>query len=515
MNKELIVNTHSNGLDIALLEDNVLVELHQEKSDKSFSVGDIFIGKVKKTVPGLNAAFVDIGYEKDAFLHYTDLSPQVLSLKKYVKQVLNKQEIFSLSNFDLEKEINRNGKISDVLFKNDLLLVQILKEPISGKGPRLSCEITLPGHYVVLAPFTDVVAVSRKIKSKEERKRLQKIVEGIKPVKFGLIVRTDAEDRKVVEIHEDIKRQLERWEKMSRHIAQVIPPEKVMSDEGATSGILNELIKDEVQKITVNDKQLAENIQNSIRTTHPGHEKIVKVYKKQLPIFDHFKITKQIKSSFGKAVSMRSGADIVIEATEAMYVIDVNSGHKMSTKTNQEASALSVNLEAASEIARQLRLRDVGGLIVIDFIDMKENENKQMVYRRMKEEMKEDRARHTILPLSKFNLMQITRERMRPAIEIDVEETCPTCRGTGKAKPSILVVDEIKNNLSYFLRELDYKNLKLVVHPFIEAFIKKGVNSEQMRWFWKHKKWVTVSSDDNYFLSEYHFFDKDNEEIKL
>lgn len=516
MNKDLILDVTSTGIEIALLEEEQLVELHQEKSDNQFGVGNIFVAKVKKTVAGLNAAFVDIGFGKDAFLHYSDLSPQMLSVKLFAEQTINgKQNSASLNNFELQPDIVKTGKISDVLNRRDILLVQVLKEPISTKGPRLSCEISLAGRYVVLNPFSNMVSISRKIKSAEERMRLQRLSESIKPKNFGLIVRTAAENRKVAELHEDIEAQLAKWQQLFNELKTATPPQKIMSEVGKASGILRDLLTPDFTRVVVNDKNTAADVANFISEIAPGTEKIVSYYSGKVPVFDYYKVTKQIKSAFGKTVNLTSGAYLIIEHTEAMHVIDVNSGHKMSSASNQETNALTVNLEAVAEIARQLRLRDLGGIVIIDFIDMKSSENRKMVLRRMEEAMQPDRAKHTILPLSQFGIMQITRERVRPEIQIATAEVCPTCRGTGRVKATILLIDEIENNLSYLLTELDYQQLKLSVHPFVDAYIKKGIISRQWKWFWIHKKWVSVSANNSYSLTEYRFFDAQNEEIKL
>lgn len=516
MNRDLIVKSTPVGVELALLEEQVLVELQQEKFNNNFAVGDIFLGKVKKTVSGLNAAFVDIGYGKDAFLHYTDLGPQLLSLKKFVERSLNgKQATHLLNDFPLEEHIVKTGKVNTVLAKKDRLLVQILKEPISTKGPRLSCEITLPGRYIVLSPFNNVVAVSRKIANKDERNRLLRLIESIKPQNFGVIVRTAAEGKKVAELHEDLEMLLGKWKSILKETKTADAPKKVLSEMNKTSSILRDLLNESFNNIVVNDKALYDEIKMNVANLVPGKEKIVSFYKGRAPVFDQYKITKQIKSAFGKTVTMASGAYLVIEHTEAMHVIDVNSGHKMTTNGTQETNALTVNLEAAAELTRQLRLRDLGGIIIIDFIDMKEPDNKKMVLRRVKELMVNDRARHTILPLSKFGLMQITRQRVRPEIVIKTAEVCPSCGGTGKVKATILVVDEIRNNLSYLLNEMAYPTLKLLVHPFVQSFLTKGLISKQVEWAWKFKKWVSIEGNDNYYLTEYRFLDGNDEELNL
>jgi ribonuclease G len=514
--KELIVNHTPTGIEIAILEDGVLTELHHDDhSAESFSVGDVYLGKVRKTVASLKAAFVDIAAEQDAFLHYTDLGPQVLNQLRFIEQISQGQNV-SLHNFELEPDINKNGKIEEVLNKRYLLLVQVAKEPISSKGPRLTADITLAGRYVVITPFSNIVGVSKKIKNEDERKRLLRLVESIKPQNFGITIRTAAEGKKINEIREDLEQQLARWESIVAELKKNNQSSrKILSEVSKTSGILRDLLNGSFKRVAVNNKSMAQEIKAYIQQIAPEQENIVSHHANSA-IFDAYKVTKQIKASFGKTVTLPSGAYLVVEHTEAMHVIDVNSGHKMGgSGSTQESSSLTVNLEAVEEIARQLRLRDIGGLIVIDFIDLKDPDNKAMLLRRMTEAMQTDRARHTILPLSKFGIMQITRERVRPEVKISTAEVCPSCKGTGKVKPAILLIDEIENHLSYFMRELDYSSLHLIVHPFIEAFLKRGIISRQWQWFWKFKKWVAVSTNDDYYLTEYRFFDAQNEEIRI
>ncbi|MFM7510263.1 MAG: Rne/Rng family ribonuclease [Bacteroidota bacterium] len=517
MNKELIINVTAQGVEIALLEDKKLVELHNERSDARFAVGDLYLGKVKKLIPGLNAAFVDVGFEKDAFLHYTDLSPYINSLLKFTHFSINDktEKGLDFSKFTVEPEILKTGKISEVMNGKPSVLVQILKEPIAAKGPRLSCEISLPGRFVVLTPFNDVVAVSRKIHSGEERKRLLKLIEAIKPKNFGVIVRTAAEGKKTAELHEDLATLTATWATIQQNLKGAVPPAKILSEQTKTTSILRDLLNADFNKIVINDKTLYNDTKSYIQRIAPEKEEIVSYYGNGSSIYDTYGITKQVKSAFGKTVNLDSGAYIIIEHTEALHVIDVNSGYK-SVGSNQEQNALETNLEAAEEIARQLRLRDLGGIIVVDFIDMKLPDNKRKLHDKMEACLSQDRAKHTILPISKFGIMQITRQRMKPELTINTQEACPTCNGAGKITSTLLLEDEIEKNLSYLITH-KHTQLKLVVHPILYAYLTKG-------WFWKTKMagWnkkfgqkTTVVADSSYHLTEYRFFDKNEEEIKL
>jgi len=425
VNKELIINAVPQGVEIALLEDKKLVELHSEKSDARFAVGDLYLGKVKKLIPGLNAAFVDVGFEKDAFLHYTDLSPYARSLLKFTQMAMSDKspEGLDFSKFENETEIIKTGKINEVLGGKPNILVQILKEPIAAKGPRLSCEISLPGRFVVITPFNNIVAVSRKIHSSEERKRLQKIVEAIKPKNFGVIVRTAAEGKNTAELHEDLSMLTQMWKAIQQNLKGAAAPNKILSEQTKTTSILRDLLNEDFNKIVVNDRNIFNDAKTYIQRIAPEKSDIISFYQNGSTIFDSFGITKQVKASFGKTVNLNSGAYLIIEHTEALHVIDVNSGYK-SVGNNQEQNALETNLEAAEEISRQLRLRDIGGIIVVDFIDMKLPENKRKLMEKMEEFMRPDRAKHAVLPISKFGLMQITRQRMKPEMNINTQEVC-------------------------------------------------------------------------------------------
>ncbi|WP_129714320.1 Rne/Rng family ribonuclease [Pedobacter sp. SYP-B3415] len=516
MVKELIINSAPTGVTIALIEDRQLVELHNEQINNNYAVGDIYLGRIKKIMPGLNAAFVDVGYEKDAFLHYFDLGPQVQSLIKLTKIKRNGSVRGDLlDNFKTEPDINKSGKISEVLSKNLLLPVQIAKEPISTKGPRLSSDLSIAGRYVVLVPFSNAISVSKKIKSNTERNRLKKIIESIKPQNFGVIIRTVSEGRGVAEMQKDLLDLVAKWENFSRKLPEAEPSKRVWGEMDRTSTLIRDIFSTDFANVYVNSPDLFEDIRSYVKEISPEMEKIVKLYKHKEPIFEHFGVEKQIKNGFGKTVNLAGGAYLVIEHTEALHVIDVNSGNRTASKENQEENALQVNKEAAKEIARQLRLRDMGGIVVVDFIDMHKPINRKALFDHLRDLMMLDRAKHTILPPSKFGLVQITRQRVRPEMNIVTNEVCPTCGGTGEIRSSIVLMDDIENNLAYILREQNEKNITLSVHPYIEAYIKKGIFSLQRKWFVKYGQWVKVKAQPSYNLVEYHFISAKDEEIKL
>lgn len=518
MNKELIINASGEGVEIALLEDKKLVELHYERGQDEFAVGDLYLGKVKKLMPGLNAAFVDVGYEKDAFLHYTDLSPYIRSLIKFTRQSVEGSPAWGedFGKFKNEGEILKTGKITEVLNNRPELLVQILKEPISSKGPRLSGEISLPGRFVVVTPFNDVVAVSRKIHSADERKRLQRIVESIKPKNLGVIVRTAAEGKNTAELHNDILQLEQMWKATQRNLKGAKAPQLILNEQDKTTSILRDLLSESFQRIVVNDKKLLGETKDYIARIAPEQQDIVSYHNGGQSIFDQYGVSKQVKASFGKTVNLSSGSYLIIEHTEALHVIDVNSGTR-SAEAGQEQNALATNLEAAQEITRQMRLRDLGGIIIIDFIDMKLPEHKKQVLDAMEQLMANDRARHTVLPISKFGLMQITRQRLRPELNISTAEVCPTCKGTGKIGPSILLADDIEKDLAYLVNQ-GHRALTLHVHPIMAAYLTKGLlwNSLRAKWSNKYKVKLKVATDNNSPLTEYNFYDtKTDDLIKL
>ncbi|MCC7245522.1 MAG: Rne/Rng family ribonuclease [Saprospiraceae bacterium] len=515
MDKELIINASEAGVELALLEGGRLVEIHHQKVNNVLSVGDILIGKIRKMMPGLNAAFVDIGHRKDAFLHYTDLGPKLRSLVKWTNGVMNGSiNTHKLDHFKYEEDIVKTGKVDQVLNKRFPIIVQVLKEPISTKGPRLSCELTLPGRYMVISPFSDGVSVSKKIGSADERKRLHALAESIKPKNFNLIIRTAAEGKKVQELHEELIQLMGKWEEIFKQLKSTTPPAKLLSELDKTGSVLRDLLSDGFSRIVVNDKDMYADIKAYLQNISPDQVNIVQLYTGNKPVFEVYSVTKQIKASFGKTATMNSGAYLVLEKTEAMHVIDVNSGHKITTN-DVEQTIMGVNLEAAEEIARQIRLRDIGGLIVIDFIDMKNPENKRILTKKMEDFMRKDRAQHTILPLSKFGLMQITRERARPEVSMDTSEQCPTCGGSGKTNATILLQDDIERDLEFVMQSKPKNIIYLRVHPYIEAYLKKGLPSRQMKWFMKFHKWIRIIPVADYHLSEYRFFEGDDDEIRF
>jgi ribonuclease G len=516
LSNELYISSTQKGKRIALLQDKRLIEYHFDNAESHFAVGDIYLGTVKKVVSGLNAAFIDIGYEKDAFLHYHDLSPNIKSLNVFTKGILNKKPWSPrLKGFKLQPQIDKLGKVTEVLTKGQPILVQVVKEPISSKGPRLSCDISIAGRYVVLVPFANAVNISKKITSKQERQRLHKLLYSIKPDNFGVIVRTVAENKDIKDLQRDLEECVEKWEQGIQKLKIAKSRDRIVTEMDRAASLMRDMLNDDFDNIVVDDKENHAKIKAFLGSIAPEKERILKLHTGKNKLYEHFGIEKQLKSCFGRSVSLPSGGYLIIEHTEALHVIDVNSGNKSTKEEDQEATAINVNLEAAKEIARQLRLRDMGGIVVVDFIDMKKAQNRRDINDALKSEMKGDRSKYTILPITKFGLAQITRQRVRPEMNIITKEKCPTCSGTGNIQASIAVTDMIENNLEHLMLKQNESGITMVLHPFIHAYYKEGLISRQMKWFLKYKKWVKLTKDTSLGVTDFHFHDTHGEVIEL
>ena len=517
MTSEVVIDVRQNEVSIALLEDKNLVEYQTEPRSASFAVGNIYIAKVRKLMAGLNASFVDVGYERDAFLHYLDLGNQFSSYEKYLKQVQSdRKKLYPFAKATRQPDLKKDGSVANTLKKDQEVLVQIVKEPISTKGPRLTCELSFAGRYLVLMPFYDKVSVSTKIKSSEERARLKQLIQSIKPKNVGVIVRTVAEGKRVAELDSELKILMKRWEDAIAKVQRTTTrPQLVYEEESRVVAMLRDLFNPSYENIYVNDEQVFQEVKEYVTLIAPEKAGIVKLYTGNVPIYDNFNITKQIKSSFGKIVNYRHGAYLIIEHTEAMHVVDVNSGNRTKAEKGQEGNALEVNLGAADELARQLRLRDMGGIIIVDFIDMNLAEDRQMLYERMCKNMQKDRARHNILPLSKFGLMQITRQRVRPAMDVNVDEDCPTCFGSGKIKSSILFTDQLEGKIDQLVNKIGVKRFYLHVHPYVAAYINQGFVSLKRRWQMKYGLGVRVIPSQKMGFLQYEFYDDKKQFIDM
>ena len=511
--KDLIVNVGPSEVKLALLENGRLVELSKESTlDHSYSVGDVFLGRVKKILPALNAAFVDIGDSKEAFIHYLDLGLYFDAYDTFVRKSNGNTQLKDLySGIQIGPALAKEGRIENVLKVGQMIVVQITKEPISTKGSRLTAEISLAGRNIVLLPFAQKVSISQKISSREEKRRLETLVSNILPKNYGAIIRTAAEGKNAAILVAELRSLIEKWEGSWQKIAKRKTVGLLFTEYSKTTAILRDLLNDSFTNVYVNDEKIYEETRKYISLISPDQEKIVKLYDGKDPIFDHFEVTRQIKSSFGKVVPMRQGAYLVIETTEALNVIDVNSGIRAKT-TDQEENTFEVNKFAAEEIARQLRLRDMGGIVIVDFIDMETQEHKNELLKYMQELMSQDRAKHNILPLTKFGLMQITRQRIRPVTTIETQETCPVCHGTGKIASSLVIDEDIERTLE----DLGSKRgdrVILRVSPILGAYLTRGFNSYVRKWRKKYKCKIDLQEMTGFSVLQYEFLDMDEKKL--
>ena len=509
--KDLIVDVSESEVKIALMDNHRLIELNKESSNgHSFTVGDVFLGKVKKVMPALNAAFVDIGDEKEAFIHYLDLGFYFNAFDEFVRKTnsnTNANELFS--NIGLGPVLEKEGQIEKILKPGQMIVVQIVKEPISTKGSRLTAEISLAGRNIVLLPFAKKVSISQKIASKEEKKRLETLVRSILPQNYGAIIRTAAEGKNAAILVTELKSLISKWEGAWPKISKNKSVQLLFTEYSKTTTILRDLFNDTFSNIYVNDRKEFEEISKYISQISPDKEKIVKFYDEKEPIFDHFEVTRQIKSSFGKVVPIKQGAYLVIETTEALNVVDVNSGIRAKTN-DQEENTYEVNRYAAEEIARQLRLRDMGGIVIVDFIDMDNQDHKNGLFKYMTELMQDDRAKHNVLPLTKFGLMQITRQRIRPVTQIDTTEVCPVCHGTGKIAPSLVIDEELERKIAYHT-ENGVKSFMLKTGPILGSYISRGFNSFLRKWRRKYKCKIKHEEVQDFSVLQYEFYNENGD----
>ncbi|MEN9333903.1 MAG: hypothetical protein RLY35_1083 [Bacteroidota bacterium] len=517
VNVELVISKSPKGVQLAVLQDRQLVELHHEDATQNYAVGDIYLGKVRKMVPHLNAAFVEVGHERDAFLHYLDLGPHYATTNQFVRGVLAGQvQSGHLSTIKMLPEIPKDGGIKDQVGQSNLILVQVAKEPISNKGPRITCEITLAGRYLVLVPFSNKVSLSSRIEDDKERDRLRKLIQNIRPANFGVIIRTQAVETTVQELDQDLSELVKRWEDMVKTLPRAKAPQKILGELDKTSAVLRDILSDKFTAIHVNDAGLAASVKAYLDSHAPELKDIVKEHKVD-DLFDAFNIHRQIKSSFAKQVNLKSGAYLIVEHTEAMHVIDVNSGNrKQASVKDQEENALQTNMECAAEVARLLRLRDMGGIICVDFIDMQNKDNQKKLHDALRDAMKTDKAKHNVLAPSRFGVVEITRERVKPVTQVKTTEKCPSCHGKGTVEASVLFTDQLENQIRMVAQEYKHKYVLMVVNPLVEAYINQG-------WFWKtlrtqwQKKYgikIKVEGSTSAELLEVHYFDAHGEEIK-
>ncbi len=489
MNKEIIINSSTMQNRVAITEDGNLVDFFVENPEKQRMVGDIYLGRIARVLPGIRAVFIDIGLKHDAFLHFSDIGDRTEALQGIFDDdetdedeegdepenkfsSVDSNEQLGEDNTKLDKPLIREKQIPK-LKKGQEILVQILKEPVKDKGVRVTSSVSIPGRFCVLLPMDNKIGVSKKITDIRERKRLRKIARSIIPEDCGLIIRTAAKDQDEDTLAGDLRYLVKIWEDIQEDAKKLDPPAILYKDLSTTISVIRDLFTPDVSKVFVDSKKLWKEIRNYVQFVQPSLLDRIELYKDEEPIFEAFKIEEQIKTLMGRKVPLPSGGHIIIEHTEAMTVIDVNSG-RYAAKKEQELNSLKTDLEAAREIVRQLRLRDIGGLIVVDFIDLEDEKNRKKIYDELKKEFKKDRAKTVVLPMTEFGLIQITRERVRENIVQSLTEVCPYCQGTGLLTKKSNVIHEIEKWLQRYRLEGKHKFLKLIVHSSLGQKLKEG-----------------------------------------
>ncbi|GAB4376728.1 MAG: ribonuclease G [Calditrichia bacterium] len=491
MKKEIIINSTNEDSRIAILENGKLVEIFVERPDNERMVGDIYKGRVRKVVNGMQAAFINIGFEQDGFLHFSDIGEEVNQL---------------FADIDEEQLDGGEKKLdvdpSSLLRNGQEIAVQIIKEPISSKGPRVSTELTLPGRFLVLVPNQNRVGVSRKIASFKERKRLRAICRKIRPQNFGIIIRTVAEGKDENVLRQDLNKLMRTWHQVQADIKRAQPPKLIFKDLGMASSIIRDLFTSDVERVVVDSRKMYRDITRYLKEVGSGLLERVEYFRSKQPIFDAFHIEEELKRSLERKVWMKTGGYLIIEHTEALTSIDVNSGRYFGKK-DHERNSLKINLEAAREIARQLRLRDVGGLIVIDFIDMELEENQRKVLSELKKEFSKDRAATRISEISRFGLVEMTRQRIRPSLIYNINEPCPLCKGVGLIPTRGTVLATIERVIRRYLATGGDRRILIRSHPQIIEYLNHKRISRRMRLMWKY--WVHISTEEDPSLKPYEF----------
>jgi ribonuclease G len=539
MKKQILMNQQGDEIQVAIVEDGRLAELFIDRPDRSRTVGDIYLGRVQKVVEGLQAAFIDIGQEQDGFLHFSDVGttgedyraligddfdedddedddeeqPEQLQQAK-VRPQQNGQggaAIAQERRADAlrEKRQSYTQMIAGKLKPNDSILVQVIKEPIGTKGSRLTSDITIAGRFMVLLPFGQGnIAVSKRIMNRRERKRLKGIVRSMLPNRnFGAIVRTVAEEQDEQLLRTDLEILLNKWKQIEEAVKSSQPPKLIFKEDSLVASALRDYMTEDVNEIVTNSPSIHKEVMSFVRWAAPEMEKKVQLYKGRLPLYESYGIAKDVESIFSRKVWLKSGGYLIIEHTEAMVVIDVNSG-RFAAKREQEENSLRTNLEAAKEIARQLRLRDIGGIIVVDFIDLLDERNAKKVYETIKQEFRRDRAKSNILPMSDFGIMQITRERVRPSLMQRMGDQCPACGGTGTVQARKTTVHQIERWLRKFALNTKggFQKLDLYISPtLLEPLYKDQQLKPEYKWFLQHLVFVKIKQDESLRSDDFRF----------
>jgi ribonuclease G len=507
MKKEIVINETADQIRIAITEDGRLAEIFVESPGKERMVGDIHLGKVARVMPGIRAAFIDVGQKQDAFLHFSDVDPNIDDYSSLIGE-----EDSEIDNDDDDDEVETTTASTPSqaahpqgsprpqvaqrpqrfpqreihLERGQSIIVQITKEPVGKKGVRVTSKVSLPGRYVVLLPFDGRIGVSKKVYNFKEKKRLKRIVRSMLPPGFGLIIRTVAEGKEEELLKNDLAQLIKTWREIEKSVKTEQPPVLLYKDLSTVSSVIRDLFNNEVQRVVVDSRRLYKEITTYVKWFAPTLVDKIEFYRGKTPIFDVFGVAKDMQESLGRRVALRSGGYLVIDVTEAMTVIDVNSGRYAANK-EQEQNSLRTNLEASREILRQLRLRDIGGIIVIDFIDLEDERNKRKVFDELRREFRHDRAKATVLPMTEFGLVQITRQRIRQSIMQSFSESCPVCAGTGIVQSRATILTELTGWLGKLKSEGHSRRVKLVVHPYMASYLKEGKPSHLVNLMWKNK----------------------------
>ncbi|MBZ0203359.1 MAG: Rne/Rng family ribonuclease [Ignavibacteria bacterium] len=513
MKKEIIINSNADENRIAITEDGKLSELFIENEEYEKVVGDIYLGKVAKVIPGIKAAFIDLGFKQDAFLHFSDVGDQAEDLKTLLG------DDSEIDDDDDEEEDTppqkgqqggRRGRSPmPRLERGQKIIVQITKEPVGNKGVRVTSKVSLPGRYLVFLPFENKVNASKQIQNLREKRRLKNIVRNYRNsrgLEFGAIIRTVAEEMDEKAIVEDLENLHNSWKEIEKQVKNGTPPVLLFKDLSVTTGVIRDLFRDDVEKVIVDNKKMHKEIQNYVRINSPALLNKVELYKGSKALFDNYGIEQEIHLTLGKRVPLKIGGHLIIEKTEAMYVIDVNSG-KYAKSKDQETNSLKTNLDSAREIVRQVRLRDLGGIIVIDFIDVYDDKNKKKVYDELKKEFRKDRAKVTILPMSDFGLVQITRQRVRENVVRSITEQCPLCGGSGIIESSTNILTRIERWIKRYKldKTRSHGKLQLKVHPMVFKTLKEGTISNMTRLAFKYLLRISLEEDSSLAFQEFRF----------
>ena len=508
MKKEILVNSTSNEVRIAITEDGKLSELFYESPDLNRNVGDLYFGKVAKVMHGIRAAFINIGFPQDAFLHFSDMDTTKFD---YASILGDEEDDVEEDDEDEQQTIHQGGKaynkerpLPTNITRGQDIIVQITKEPVGNKGVRVTTKFSLPGRYLVLIPYNRRIGVSKKIYNFKEKRRLRSIIRPILPEGFGAIVRTVAANQDENLIRDDLLKLVNEWNEIQQKMKSTKPPALLHKDVDTTSSVMRDLFREDISKITVDSKKLFKTIKTFCEDTSPEFSNKIELYSGSAPLFDVRSIEKQIEESLTKKVWLKNSGYIVIETTEAMTVIDVNSG-KYAKSKEQEINSLKIDIDAAREIIRQLRLRDIGGIIVVDFIDLYDQENKKRLYEEIRKEFRKDRAKVTVLPMSDFGLVQITRQRIRQSILSRMSDQCPMCSGTGRVQTKMSYITDIEIWLKRFRGGNGGRAIRLRVNPLIYNYLTSGLINKILKLCLKNRVFIKLEVDEKLPLSDFKF----------